>query len=71
MSGKNPYEKYYRTTNSTNAKPTERQCLVLFPSEGTHGIWPESLIRQKGRFGFEAKYGKQWFQCQVEKEGIA
>ncbi len=48
----------------------ERYCLVSFPSEGTHGIWPESLIRTKGQFGFEAKFGKNWFECRVETEGI-
>jgi hypothetical protein len=63
------------TTISTVSKRSkaiipERFCLVSFLSEGTHGIWPETLIRTKGQFGFEAKYGKKWFECRVEKEGI-
>lgn len=53
----------------SKAPKPERFCLVSFPIEGTHGIWPESLIRTKGRFAFEAKFGKEWFECRVETEG--
>ncbi|CAF4975202.1 unnamed protein product, partial [Rotaria sp. Silwood1] len=47
----------------------QRHCLVSCPSEGTHGIWPQHLIHSKGRFGFEAKFGKQWFECRIENKG--
>ena len=57
-----------KTMASTIAK---RHCLVHFPLEGSHGIWPEHLIRSKGRFGFEAKHGAQWFECRIEKEGMS
>ncbi|UJR18734.1 hypothetical protein I4U23_005641 [Adineta vaga] len=62
------------TTSSSISKRSkaikpERFCLVSFQSEGTHGIWPENLIRTQGRYGFEAKFGKQWFACRIEKEG--
>ncbi|CAF1538688.1 unnamed protein product [Adineta ricciae] len=40
-----------------------------FPTEGTHGVWPEYLIRRDGRCGFKAKFGKEWFECRVENEG--
>ena len=59
-----------RTTKATTPTTTDRQCLLFFPLEGSHGIWPARLIRSKGRFGFEAKYGKQWFECRIEKEGV-
>jgi hypothetical protein len=60
------------STVSKRQKTTtsQRYCLVLFPSEGTHGIWPECLIRKKGQFNFEAKFGKQWYECRIELEGI-
>ncbi|CAF3971208.1 unnamed protein product, partial [Rotaria sp. Silwood2] len=45
-----------------------RYCLVSFPGEGTHDIWSEQLIRAKGYFDFEAKFGKQWFECRIEQE---
>ncbi|CAF2901043.1 unnamed protein product [Rotaria sp. Silwood2] len=62
------------TTMSTASKRSktiepEHFCFVSFPSEGTHGIWPENLIRTKGRFGFQAKFGEQWYECRVEMEG--
>ncbi|CAF3839614.1 unnamed protein product [Rotaria sp. Silwood1] len=48
----------------------QHHCLVSFPSEGIHRIWSQHLIRSKGRFGFEAKFGKQCFECRIENEGI-
>ena len=47
-------------------------CLVKFPSEGTHGVWPENLIRLKegDKFAFQAKHGQKWFDCVVIKSGI-
>jgi hypothetical protein len=62
-------------TSSTISKRSkinkpERFCSVSFPSEGTHGIWRQKLIRSKGRYDFEAKFGKKWFECRIEKEGI-
>lgn len=53
----------------SKAATPERFCFVSFESEGTHGVWPESLIRAKGRFGFEAKFGKEWYGCRVKMEG--
>lgn len=67
------------TNNSTNKSSElkkqkqrnndDRHCLVFFSQENSHGIWPQRLIRPKGRFGFEAKYGIKWFECKIEKEG--
>ena len=57
-------------TKAAASSSSKRHCLVFFPLEGSHGIWPEDLIRTKGRFGFEAKYGKDWFECRIEKEDI-
>ena len=51
-------------------KLTGPYCLVSFPTEGTHGVWPEYLIRRSGRCGFKAKFGKEWFKCIIEEEGI-
>ncbi|CAF3300774.1 unnamed protein product [Rotaria sp. Silwood2] len=61
--------KTYCLSKRQKADTASRYCFVSFPSEGTHGIWPDHLIRGKGRFGFEAKFGKQWFECRIEKEG--
>ena len=46
-------------------------CLVKFPSEETHGVWPENLIRRKegDKFAFQAKHGQKWFDCVVLKSG--
>ncbi len=54
----------------SKATKLERFCLVSFPSEGTHGVWRENLIRTKDKFGFEAKYGEQWYECRVDMQGI-
>jgi hypothetical protein len=62
--------KNYNVTKGSKTNMTQRHCLVSFPSEGTHGIWPQHLIRSKGQFSYEAKFGKQWFACRVESEGI-
>ena len=69
MLSKNRGATYRRHTKAVASTAAKRHCLVSFPVEGSHGIWPEHLIRSKGRFGFEAKYGKQWFECKIEKEG--
>lgn len=47
-----------------------RYCFVFFPMEKTHGIWPERLIRARGRFSFEAKHGNRWYECRIEREGL-
>ena len=70
MPGKKYSNTYRRTAYSMATLSSKRHCLLFFPLEGSHGIWPEHLIRSKGRFGFEAKYGTQWFQCRIDKEGI-
>ena len=57
-------------TKAAASSSAKRHCLVFFPLEGSHGIWPEDLIRPKGRFAFEAKYGKEWFECRIDKEGM-
>ena len=65
----------HSANNSTTLKKQhqrntdDRHCFVFFPRENSHGIWPQSLIRQKGRFGFEAKYEITWFEYKIEKEG--
>jgi hypothetical protein len=71
MPAKKQCSTYRRTTHSMATLSSKRHCLVFFPLEGSHGIWPEHLIRSKGRFGFEAKYGTQWFQCRIDKEGMS
>lgn len=69
MSWKNRGTTARRLMNSTNHSINSNYCLVFFPMEGTHGIWPQHLIRSTGRFSFEAKYGTRWFDCRIEKEG--
>ena len=59
-----------RATKAAASSSAKRHCLVFFPLEASHGIWPEDLIRSRGRFGFEAKYGKDWFECRIWKEGL-
>ena len=71
MPGKKQFSTFGRTTHAMASLSSKRHCLVFFPLEGSHGIWPEHLIRSKGRFGFEAKYGTQWFQCRIDKEGMS
>ena len=69
MSWKNRGTTARRLQASTNASINNHYCLLSFPLEGTHGIWPHHLIRSKGNFSFEVKYGTQWFECRIEKEG--
>ena len=63
--------KISRSTERQKINTAGHYCLVSFPHEGTHGIWAERLIRAKGRFSFEANFGKQWFECRIEQEGIS
>lgn len=69
MSWKNRGTTVRRMNNTATALMGKRHCLLFFPKEDTHGIWPDHLIRSRGRFGFEAKHGKEWFECRIEKEG--
>jgi hypothetical protein len=71
MFAKNRPVTHLRPKNTMASTIAKRHCLVHFPLEGSHGIWPEHLIRSKGRFGFEAKHGAQWFERRIEKEGMS
>ena len=69
MSWKNRGTTTRRLNNANITTVSKRHCLVHFLGEGSYGIWPDNLIRTKGRFSFEAKYGKDWFECRIDKEG--
>ena len=64
------YAKNYPASKQRKSDVTEQYCLVSFPQEGTHGIWPEKLIWSNNRFRFEAKFGKQWYECRIEQHGM-
>lgn len=69
MSSKNGYVNVSTASKKQQSKTDNLYCFIHFPKENTHGVWPQGLIRQKGSFSFEAKYGTKWFECKIEKEG--
>lgn len=69
MSWKNRGTTVRRMNNAVTTAVAKHHCLLYFPNEQSRGIWPDHLIRSKGKFGFEAKYEKKWFECRIEKEG--
>lgn len=69
MSWKNRGTTARRMNVTTTSLMPKSHCLLYFLNEKSYGVWPDHLIRSKSRFNFEAKYGKDWFECRIEKEG--
>jgi hypothetical protein len=70
----NPYAKFpslQTQSKRRSAAIDSKFFFVTFPSEETHGVWPEKLVRidPKNKFALEAKFGMKWYSCRIECQG--
>ena len=70
----NPYAKFtspHGQLKRRAAAVDSKFFFITFPSEGTHGVWPEKFVRVDGKnkFSFEAKFGTKWYSCRIDYQG--
>ena len=68
MSFNKPYEKRYRTNNVSTKNPPSVIVSSYLHQKGHTWFGQNDWSAKKGRFSFEAKYGKQWFEGEIASE---